>query len=164
MSSKTVKTIAQKYGCSTFRLIPTTQDGRDHALDQGSTVFWFWFSSDKLVSVQEGKTVAATGLKTSVMQNLCTGQRTADVSLEIIAPDELAGASVYIDDIKRLGLSNGPIVMEVIDGLKSGKHLVRIEKDGYRPVVTGYDYEPNEYWPRDNEIRILIDQHVVQHR
>jgi hypothetical protein len=162
MSTKAVESLAIKYQCSTFRAIEQPTDGRDHALFEGSTSFWFWFSADRLVSFQEGRYSGGTELRTSVIENLCTGQRTAEVTLWIVAPDELAGASVYIDEIKTLGLSNGPTVMATIGGLKSGKHQVRIEKNGYKTIARQYDYTPTEYWPRDNEIRVTIARSAVE--
>src|SRR3954465_9027559 len=82
MSADEVGILARKHGCSTFRTIESTHDGGDHALNKGSTVFWFWFSSGRLVSYQEGRYFGTTGLRMSVRQNLCTGQMAASVMLE----------------------------------------------------------------------------------
>jgi hypothetical protein len=164
MSADEVRIVAHRYGCSTFRAIERTQNGGDHALNQSSTVFWFWFSSNRLVSYQEGRYAGTTDLRMAVVQDLCTHQRSADVTLSIVAPIELAGAAVYVDRTRMLGLSYGPTVMETIGGLKSGRHQIRIEKQGYAPVVSEYTYEPTEYWPRDSNIQIRIVRSAIKKR
>lgn len=119
-------------------------------------MFWFEFGDRGLATVQEGKYFGVTGLRLSVREQLCTGVRTADVTVRVTAPSELAGARMLIDGTQRLGLSNGPQVQATVGGLPSGTHVIRIEKDGYDPIVKSYTYEPKEYWPEANVIEVNI--------
>jgi hypothetical protein len=52
--------------------------------------------------------------------------------------------------------------METIGGLKSGRHQIRIEKQGYAPVAAEYNYQPAEYWPKDSNIEIRIGRSAVK--
>ena len=156
MTVEEVNALAQRHGSSSFREVDAPTAGVNHALNEGSTVFWFAFDQGALRTVQEGMYFGVTGLKTSIRENLCTGEQTADVTLKVSAPDELAGASLAIDGRQALGLSFGPEVQANIGSLPSGSHEVRIEKPGYQPIVKRYNYTPREYWPEDNSIHIAI--------
>lgn len=162
MTVQQVTAIAQRFGSSSFRGIEQHMNGATHALNEGSTVFWLTFDRDVLNSIQEGMYHGVTGLKTSIRENLCTREKTADVMLRVTAPSELAGASLTIDGQKRLGLSLGPEVQANIGSLPSGTHEIRIEKPGYRPIVKSYSYRPSKYWPEDNHLQINIQSSDIQ--
>ncbi len=156
MTVQQVEALAEKYGTSSFRAVEQRATGVNHAINEGSTVFWFAFDGGALGKVQEGMYFGITGLKTSIREDLCTGEKTADVTLEVTAPTELARASLSIDGREALGLSSGPEVQANIGSLPSGTHEVRIEKPGYQPIVKRYSYTPREYWPDDSKVQIVI--------
>ena len=57
---------------------------------------------------------------------------------------------------------DGPRVQATVGGLPSGGHEIRIEKDGYDPIVKSYSYDPKRYWPEADVIEVEITSDEVR--
>jgi hypothetical protein len=158
MTPEDVGAVARQHGSDSFKAFGNGRHWATHGLREGGTVFWLKFEQGRLTTVQEGKYFGVTGLRVSVREQLCTGVTTADVTVRVTAPSELAGASMAVDGVARLGLSHGPQVQATVGGLPSGKHVLRIEKPGFEPILKEYNYVPTEYWPKNDEIDIEITE------
>jgi hypothetical protein len=142
MSPGEVESLAQRFAVESFRSVDEPNRYVTHVLDEGSTFFEFYFGESGLETVRRG---ASTGLTTGTSYeprvNLCTGEITDSLLLRIKGSQDLAGAVILVDGEPRGRLSKGPGYQMSI-GLATGPHEIRIQQEGFEPIVIPVDYGP----------------------
>lgn len=146
MTTAEVEELARRFDVESFRPIePPHIPNRyvTHVLNEGLTFFEFYFGESGLETVRQGASTAwlSTGTSYKPRMNLCTGEVTGALALAIKGVRELAGADILIDGEWAGNLSRGPSY-EANIGLSSGPHQIRIEQEGYEPIVIPVDYGP----------------------
>ena len=108
------------------------------------------FAKGSLVSYQRTFIDGFKSIQASPLVNLCTGELRYGIQLNY--PSTLDGSKVYVNG--QLQDSRTEIFLEV------GKHEIRIEKDGYVPVIRELDLK-NDRQARGN-ISLIIGQGEVE--
>lgn len=107
-----------------------------HFINRGRSDLWLQVTEEGLQSIQvstiDGWKIMST--RSSPQKNLCTGDLT--FFLRINWTYELQGAQVYLDG-RRVQAADwaGPLLRVPVGG-----HELRIEKDGYEPIVKALDF------------------------
>lgn len=140
MEPTEVEALAKEMGVETFRPITEPDEYTTHVLNQDRTFFELYFGRDGLETVRQGASVGpTTGTSYEPRVNLCTGEVTDYVELTLKGPKELAGALIFVDGKPHLRLSGGPGYQRNI-AIPTGPHEIRIEQEGYEPIVIPVDY------------------------
>lgn len=156
MTEEEVDSLSRQLGGSSVKSSPSNRFG-DHVVEKGGTTFWFHFSNGRLESFREGQHFGVTGLRTSVMRNLCTRQDTAEVTVQLFGPSELTGAELSIDG-RPWGSVGDLSTGMTIHGLPDGNHEIVISKAGYAPIRKPYEHHSNDYWTNEATIRLTISR------
>lgn len=109
----------------------------DHKLQKGRTTLWITTSSAGLeayrIATDELRKLKSVRL--SMRRNVCTGETT--IAVHLLTRRELVGAEVFVDGV----------LAGQVDGLMStrleippGTHEIRLEKEGYPPLVRVVSY------------------------
>jgi hypothetical protein len=165
-SAEQIIALASKHGAEKHWM--RTDDIREGAprlyVRDGSTVFSFWLSDEKLEAFRQGKYYGISGVRTSLRMNLCTGERTGHPMLYVTAPEELKGASLALDGKAFARLSTGDGPADLASGVRElhlGQHEIEITKDGFSPIRRQFTYTSKGFWP-PREIRITIEPGEVR--
>jgi PEGA domain len=154
MTEAQVDTLARSLGAPGIRGTRDSSLG-DSAVQKGGTVFWFRFKDGGLQTVRQGQHYGVTGLDTSVIQNVCTLNESREVTVQITAPMELAGAEISVDG-RRWGVLGNPSAGMTIHGFPGGQHEIRISKEGYAPIRKTYKSEGKGYWLDERPIAVTV--------
>lgn len=137
MTPAEVQTIAEDYGADAFHAADEVTGRTTHAVTMRRSFVHFGFGEQGLVTVQGGETKGWTAVDMEPLLNLCTGERTSRIHVDLVATPELAGASVYVDDEKQLAISaQGHRTVTVLNG----PHEITIKKEGYEEIRIPVDY------------------------
>ena len=140
MTPEQVGELAAEMSVDSFRPIPEPHRYTTHVLNEGATFFEFYFGADGLETVRQGASVGlTTGTAYDPRVNLCTGEVSDDLALTLQGSAALAGGAIFVDGEPYGHLPRVPDYRLTI-GLATGPHEIRIEKDGYEPIVIPVDY------------------------
>jgi hypothetical protein len=132
MTPTDVDRIAKRRG-ATVQALPQGHRSATHQLKRGRTVILFNFDRVGLRTVQIAEVTGLTGFKTSPQQNLCSGELTHSVDVEVSFSPEWVGASVFIDGQKRVVIPSADFVLRIT--MTSGSHELKLSKSDGRVLV-----------------------------
>lgn len=157
MSVDEARTVATKLGADEVKPLPSREPTTTKYEVRGrNTRFYLAFDNEQLLTVQQARLYGTTGVQLSIEENLCNGATRGEFMLTVRAPADLGGANVVVDGEVINRLSNGPTPQASTGGVPDGKHQLRIEKAGYKPIVKQVTYRPRGYWLDDNEVTITV--------
>lgn len=109
-----------------------------HRIDGKRADVWLGFEEGGLVTVTSGYIDGITSVHRTPKRNLCTGELTYSFSLEWISP--LEGADVFWNNqlVERAAKSG------LIFDVHGGDHELRVERDGYKPIVKDIHLGPDD--------------------
>ncbi len=111
-----------------------------HTVDKGNVSVWLDFENGRLAAFSRWRPEPRKlkSIYISPKENLCTGQLSFFMRLH--RPSELLeGATVYLDGEKVNDYPwAGPFEIPI------GEHELRIEREGYEPVVKHLEFEPED--------------------
>lgn len=110
-----------------------------HRISRGHTDLWLQFTDQGgLQSVILAQPDSFKTVRLSPRRNFCTGKLT--FRLRILLPEELLGSAAYLDSERTATLDDLQEDLELV----IGQHQLRIEKDGYEPIVRHLHLGPRD--------------------
>lgn len=168
MSLDELNQLAERFDVKLFGL-HSTRDGKgaDCYLRNGGETFEFWFSGPSLEWFRRGRMFGFRDFRQSLRVSLCTQERTGHLVIHVSAPSELDDAAVVVDG-RVQGTIWGALGSKATRSfalplLSIGAHEIRIEKEGFEPIVREFEYRPEGFWPKATTIDLVVkDSELVR--